>query len=374
VVAKKKSPRAAKSVEVREEKNSVSVEKSTSSNSHDRELELIKELNKGNDGAPAQLLGSDALAIKIRGVISTQCPTLDGAIGRGGIPLGRITLIHGKESCGKTTVAMHCVAETQRKGGLAVYADAEHKLDPDYARRIGVDLDKLIVAQTEYLERFFALIEKTIDVSRRYRQAGEDFPVLVVLDSINAMPSKAEFESGWEAQTMGSTAKAYSDKLKLLAPMISAENVALLLISQEREKIGVMYGRKEQTGGGKAPRYYSSLILEVVRTGSIMGKRAKGEEKEKDPDVIGNETRVKCVKNQIAPPFRVADFNILYGSGIDFEDALITEACRLEKVSKAGGYFDYSGQRYHGQQNFADAIRSDPSLKGRLDKEVKGEL
>lgn len=484
------------------------------SDATDREVELLAELNRDAGSAPAQLLGSNVLAIKIRGVISLQCPTLDKAIGRGGIPLGRLTLLHGKEGClagetlvrvddgsgeverpilempdavaerfkdrekgvspflirtmiddtgetgkvwvknawcsgermlyrvtvesgqfvratsnhrfltiqkdraawrslfslrvgdqafvgaraarplrvtsiveegveavfdistafpnsylaneyvvhnsGKTTLALHAVAETQRLTGMVIYADAEHKLDPDYASKIGVDLNRLVIVQPDYVENFLLLIERTINVAKRHREAGQGFPVLVVLDSINALPTKAEFDGGWEQQFMGSAAGVYSAKLKKLMPMVSREDIALLFISQEREKIGVMFGKKETTGAGKAPRYYSSLILEVSRHGSV----TRGEE------TIGNEITVKCSKNQIAPPFRNAEFRMLFDRGIDYNDALFREATRVGLITSSGGWYRFADLKWHGEDTVRDAIATD-EVKARL-KEALG--
>lgn len=327
-----------------------------------REREVLATLNKDNNSAPAQLLGSQALAIKIRGVISTQAPTVDRAIGRGGIPLGRIILLHGKEGSGKTTIALHLVAETQSRGGMVIYADAEYKLDPDYARRVGVDLNRLIIIQPDYLEKLFAGIENTLAVAKQYRVKGESFPILIVLDSINAMPTKAEFEGGWEDRHIAPDAGVYSSKLKKLTPMINREDVALLLISQEREKVGVMFGRKEQTGGGKAPRFYSSLIMEVARVGAI-----------KDGDeVIGNLTEVRCAKNQIAPPFKKAQFNLIFGRGIDYEQSLLQMAVDAGIVEKKGAWYNYKGERIgQGEANAVAVLRGQPQWVDNIKEALK---
>lgn len=328
-----------------------------------REKELLEELNKGEKTAPAQLLGSAALAIKIRGVISTQCPSLDRAIGRWGYPLGRLILLHGKEGSGKTTLALHGVAETQRLGGMAIYVDSEHKLDPDYAAKIGVDLDRLVISQPDYIEKFMAMVEKTIVVAKRHRKAGIPFPVMVVLDSINSLPTKAEFEAGWEQQHIAPDAGVYSSKLKKLMPLCNREDVALLFISQEREKVGVMFGRKERTGGGKAPRYYSSLILEVARLGAVK----VGDE------VVGNLTQVKCSKNQIAPPFRTADFKIMFGKGIDYEDSLLAEGLRVGVVKKAGAWYSIGDDRMgQGEANAVACLRGNLNWQQKIKEALHG--
>lgn len=325
----------------------------------DRAAALLTELNKGKDSTPAQLLGSNILAIRIRGVISTQCPPLNRAIGRGGIPLGRLTLLHGKESSGKTTLALHIVAETQQRGGMAIYVDAEHKLDPDYAAVIGVDVNQLVIVQPNHVEQFLALVESTIKVANEYRQQGDPFPVLVVLDSINALPTKAEFEGDWDAQHIAPDAGVWSSKLKKLMPLVAKEDVALLFISQEREKIGVMYGRKERTGGGKAPRFYSSLILEVAQIASVKNQKE---------EIVGSVVKVNCTKNQIAPPFRKAEFKIIYGTGVDYEDALLGEAVRVGAATKSGAWYVFNGERLgQGAANVAQNLRSNPELKQKLE-------
>jgi recombination protein RecA len=270
-------------------------------------------------------------------------------------------MIHGKESTGKTTIALHCAAETQRQGGLCVYADSEHKLDPDYARDIGVDLERLILVQPDHLGRFFTIIERTIDVARRHRSEGSDFPALVILDSVNSLGTKVEMDADWDSVTVAQAASFYSAKLKKLVPMISRENVALLFISQERERINVVYGKKEQTGGGRALRFFSSLMLEVFRTGSV-----------KEGEVeIGNETKVRCAKNQIAPPFREAEFRIIYGKGVDYDDSLVRESIRLKQVDKAGAWYSFQGDRIgQGIQSITAKLRSEPEFRQVLKEAV----
>jgi len=326
-----------------------------------RERELLEELNKGEDNAPAQFLGSDLQALKIRGVISTQCVTLDRAIGRGGVPLGRLTLLHGKEGSGKTTIALHLIAEAQKRGGLCVYIDAEHKLDPDYAERIGVDIARLLLVQPDYVEKMFPMVEKAVAIAKKYREQGEPFPILFVLDSINALPTKEEFEAGWEDHHVAPDARAYSSKLKKLMPILKREDVALVFVSQVREKVGVMFGSKERTGGGNAPKFYSSLILETTRTGAV-----------KDGDrEIGNLTNVRCSKNQIAPPFKHAEFKLVWGRGIDYEDSLLQEALRAGVVEKAGAWFSHKGERLgQGAANAASTLRGNPEWAARILEEV----
>ena len=198
---------------------------------------------------------------------------------------------------------------------------------------------------------------------KKHRKRGSKFPALVVLDSINALPAKAEFDGTWEDRHIAPEAGVYSSKLKKLTPIISREDVTFLMISQEREKVGVVFGRKEQTGGGRAPRFYSSLILEVSRIGQIKGK---GDE------IVGNETLVKCAKNQISPPFRKAEFNIMFGKGIDYENSLFRLALDDGIIKQSGAWYNYGAERIaHGAANAAEAIRNTPSLKAKLEEAIK---
>lgn len=319
--------------------------------------DLCEELNKGETQSPAQLLGSDGMAIKIRGVISTQCVTLDAAIGRGGIPLGRTTVLHGLEGSGKTTIALHCVAEAQRRGGMAVYFDTEYKLDRDYAAALGVDINQLVIVQPPHLEKTFELFYKTIQLSHRYRQQGITIPMLMVLDSIDSTKAKAVIEGEWDDQHVAAEPRVWSDKFPKLIPYLSKEDVSLLLISQIRQKIGVMFGKKDKTAGGNAPRFYCSLLMGVTRKESIRV----------GDDVIGNEVQVYIGKNQIAPPFKSAEFRIMYGAGIDYEDSLFREAVKREVIEQNGAWYSFDGERLgQGADNVAKALRSDDKLREQI--------
>lgn len=330
---------------------------------------LIQELNKDDNETPAQLLSSDGLAIKIKGVISTQAPSLDRALGRWGNPLGRTIMLHGREGSGKSTLALHCVAEAQRIGGMAVYIDAEYKLDPEYAKAIGVDLERLVLVQPRYLESAFAKIETMIHVAAKYRKEGIVIPTLIVMDSINALKAKAVIEGGWEDPHVSPEAKAWSDKFPKLVPMISEENVSLLLISQIREKIGVMFGSKDKTAGGNTPLFYASILMGVERKEQI-----------RDNDgAVGNETSVYIAKNCVAPPFRVAKFRIMYGKGIDYEHSLVEACIDSEVMVGAGAWLSIpyilepSGEpiKAQGRESMADRLRAEPSLCKQLYKLMK---
>ncbi len=323
-------------------------------------LEGIQEVS-GKGGA--QLLGSDGLSIKIRGVISTQCATVDAAIGRGGIPIGRLTLVHGKEGGGKTTLALHIVAEVQRRGGIAVYQDMEYKLDPDYAKALGVDTERLIISQPSCLEECFEASEKVIQKSVKIRQGGHDVPILIVLDSMNAALSRAEVEGDWSQVHVGPQARVFSRLTPKLIPLVSRADVALLWVSQIRQKIGVSWGDDTELAGGKAPRFYASLMIDVRRM-----------QAEKSGDIkVANKIVAECKKNQIAPPFRKGEFFIRYGEGIDRPAALLVQAASWGLVDKnSGNTYVYGGQKIGvGLARAAKALAVDEALYEKLQAEVR---
>lgn len=323
--------------------------------------ELVDALS--DDEGTAQLLGSDGAAIKIRGVLSTQCATLDKAIGRGGVPLARLTIINGPEGCGKTTICLHLVAECQRRGGVVVYIDKEYKLDPDYAASIGVDIKRLIISQPAYLEKTFELSEKIIAKAKAHRErTGVRVPILIVLDSMNAAISKAEFEADWDDQNVASQARTYSRLLPKLIPQVSEEDVALVWISQIRDKIGVMFGNKTNIGGGNAPKFYASLIMDVKKIGTVKS----GEE------AVANKIRVKCAKNQIAPPFKEAEFEIIYGVGIDREGCLLDVGADMGIVEKSGNWYSFEGKRIgNGKAKAREFLKKNTAMRDRLEAQVQ---
>lgn len=268
-------------------------------------------------------------------MISTQCATIDAAIGRGGVPTGRLTIINGEEGCGKTTLALHLVAEVQRIGGVAVYLDKEYKLDPDYAANIGVDNSKLVILQPPYLERAFQAFDAIIDRAKLIRENQGRIPVMIVLDSMNAAITKAEYEGDWDDKHYAPQAGVYSKLLPKLIPKVSKEDVALVWISQIRQKIGVQFGDPNDISGGKAPKFYASLRLDVVRGKAI----------QKNGKKIGNETSLVCRKNQISPPFKRAEFKIIYGKGIDIYDALITQAIKDGIIEQSGSWYSWGEEK-----------------------------
>ena len=327
--------------------------------------EVVRELNENKEVVtPAQLLGSNEMAIRIRGVVSTQCPSLDAAIGRGGIPLGRTSLLHGWEGVGKSSIALHCSAEAQQRGGMAVYLDTEYKLDRDYAKGVGVDIDHLAVVQPPHLEATFATIEQVIKISGKYRQKGIALPIVIVLDSIDSTKSKEVIEGRWDDAHVAPEPRVWSEKFPKLVPLLAKEDVALLLISQRREKVGVLFGKRDKTSGGNAPRFYCSLLMGIERVGSY---------KVGDDQIEGNETRVYIGKNQIAPPFRSADFRIQYGRGIDFEDSLLREALRQDVVTQSGAWYSFGDERLgQGKESAVGYLRGNDKVRKLILDRLKG--
>lgn len=320
----------------------------------------------GGEGS-AQVLGSDAAAIKIKGVISTQSPELDKAIGRGGIPLGRLSSIHGPEQSGKTTLALHIVAETQARGGVVIYLDKEHKLDPDYAAKIGVNNKRFIISQPPHLERIYELIDGAVDLAKKWRELTlATVPVLVVLDSINACISKAEYEGSFEDKHVAATARVHSALLPKIIPRVSKENVALLFVCQERVNIGKKFGDPLEMAGGKAVKFYSSLIMKVRNVGQV---REGGD----DGDKVAQKTMVECRKNQIAPPFKKAHFTIRHGVGIDRLSSLLEQAIDLGVIerapskkdpSKKSSWYQFRGERFaNGKGQAREQMDEDEELR-----------
>lgn len=298
--------------------------------------EVLKGIREdiGDDGA--LLLGDDALQLKIRGVISTRCPTLDAAIGRGGIPLGRLSILHGGEGSGKTTLALQAIAECQAAGGLGVYIDKEYKLDPDYAEKLGVDTKRLIISQPRTLEQVVTTIEGVVDRAKIHREASRKrAPIMLVVDSLNACIAQAVLEGAIGDHHIATEARIWSRHLPQIVEKCSREDVALVFISQIRKKIGVMFGSPDDMAGGQAPRFYASLIMFVVRVGT---EKVDGEK-------VGNKIEVECKKNQVAPPFKKAHFNINYGTGVDFERSLLVAAEKAGVVEKSGAFYCYEGER-----------------------------
>jgi len=288
--------------------------------------------------------------------ISTTSLSLDAAIGIGGVPRGRIVEIYGPESSGKTTLALHIVAEAQKAGGVAAYIDAEHAMDADYAGKLGVDIDQLLISQPDSGEQALEIAEALV------RSNGVD---VIVIDSVAALVPRAELDGEMGDSLPGLQARLMSQALRKLTAIVAQSNTCFIFINQIREKIGVMFGNPETTTGGRALKFYSSLRLDIRRIGAI-----------KDGDrVVGNRTKVKVAKNKVAPPFREAEFDIMYGEGISREGDLLDLATTQRVVEKSGAWFSFKGERLgQGRENAKQLLKDNTEVLKRIDREVKLKL
>lgn len=288
--------------------------------------------------------------------ISTTSLSLDAAVGVGGVPRGRIIEIYGPESSGKTTLALHIVAEAQKAGGVAAYIDAEHAMDADYAGKLGVDIAQLLISQPDSGEQALEIAEALV------RSNGVD---VIVVDSVAALVPRAELDGEMGDSLPGLQARLMSQALRKLTAIVSQSNTCFIFINQIREKIGVMFGNPETTSGGRALKFYSSMRLDIRRIGAI-----------KDGDrVVGNRTKVKVAKNKVAPPFRECEFDIMYGEGISREGDLLDLAVANRVVEKSGAWFSYKGERLgQGRENAKQALKDHPEMLKKLEREVKVKL
>ncbi|HEY3777160.1 MAG TPA: recombinase RecA [Rhizomicrobium sp.] len=285
--------------------------------------------------------------------VSTGSLGLDIALGIGGLPRGRVVEIYGPESSGKTTLALHAVAEAQKKGGVAAYIDAEHALDPIYARKLGVDIDEMLISQPDTGEQALEIADTLV------RSGGID---IVVIDSVAALTPKAELEGEMGDQLPGLQARLMSQALRKLTGSISKSNCLVVFINQIRMKIGVMFGNPETTSGGNALKFYASVRLDIRRIGAI---------KDRD-EVIGNQTRVKVVKNKVAPPFKEVEFDIVYGAGISKVGELIDLGVRAGIVEKSGAWFSYDGTRIgQGRENAKQYLQQNPDAAARIEAQIR---
>ena len=285
--------------------------------------------------------------------ISTGALSLDVALGIGGIPRGRIIEIYGPESSGKTTLALHMIAECQKTGGEAAFIDAEHALDPVYAKHLGVDIDNLIVSQPDTGEQALEIAEALI------RSSAID---LVVVDSVAALVPKAEIDGEMGDTHVGLQARLMSQALRKLAGVLNRSNASLVFINQLREKVGVMFGSPETTPGGRALKFYASVRLDIRKIEAI----------KQDSEIVGNKVRVKVVKNKVAPPFRETEFDIIYGKGISKSGNILDLAVNLDIIEKAGAWFSYNGERIgQGRENAKKYIENNPELMQELDQKVR---
>ena len=285
--------------------------------------------------------------------IPTGAINLDAAIGIGGIPRGRITEIYGPESSGKTTLCLHVVANAQRAGGVAAFIDAEHALDIDYAKKLGVDVENLLVSQPDTVEQALEICEILV------RSGAID---VVVIDSVAALVPKAEIEGDMGESHMGLQARPMSQALRKLTGAIARSRTSVVFINQLREKIGVMFGNPETTTGGKALKFYASLRLDIRRIGPV---------KEKE-EVIGSQVRVKVVKNKVAPPFKQAEFDIMYAEGISLTSLLVDIGSESGIIDKSGAWYSYQGQRIgQGRENAKMFLKDNPTMMAEIEEKVK---
>lgn len=288
--------------------------------------------------------------------IPTGALSLDVALGIGGIPRGRIIEIYGPESSGKTTLAQHIVAECQKKGGIAAFVDAEHALDPEYAKNLGVNIDELLISQPDTGEQALDITEELV------RSGAVD---IIVVDSVAALVPKAEIEGTMEDQQMGLQARLMSKALRKLTGVIGKTNTTVIFINQLRQKIGVMYGNPETTTGGNALKYYASVRMEIKRTETLKG----------DGEDVGNHVRVRVLKNKVAPPFRTAEFDIIFGKGISKTGNILDVAVNLGIVNKAGAWFSYNDSKLgQGREKSKEFLDANPDLLAEIEKLVRDKL
>jgi recombination protein RecA len=289
-------------------------------------------------------------------VIPTGTLSLDIALGVGGIPRGRVIEIFGPESSGKTTVALHIIAESQKMGGIAAFVDAEHALDPVYARNLGVDIENLLVSQPDTGEQALEIAEALV------RSGAID---VIVVDSVAALVPRAEIEGEMGDAHVGLQARLMSQALRKLAGAISKSRTTVVFINQIREKVGVIYGSPETTTGGRALKFYASIRLEVRKQENI----------KQGTDIIGNRTRVKVVKNKVAPPFKQADFDIMYGFGISREGSILDVAAELGVISKSGAWYSYGDERLgQGRENVKEYLREHPEITREVELKIRQAL
>jgi recombination protein RecA len=310
--------------------------------------QIEKQLGKGS----IMRMGSETPRVKVA-AIPTGAINLDAAIGIGGVPRGRITEIYGPESSGKTTLCLHLVANVQKAGGVAAYVDAEHALDVEYARKLGVDIENLLVSQPDTGEQALEIVEILV------RSGAVD---LIVIDSVAALVPKAEIEGEMGDSHMGLQARLMSQALRKLAGGINRSNAAVVFINQLREKIGVMFGNPETTTGGKALKFYASLRLDIRRVGPV---------KERET-IIGNHVRVKVVKNKVAPPFKQAEFDVMFDEGISHVSLVVDIAAEANIIQKSGAWYSYGDQRIgQGRENAKLFLKDNPVLCTEVEAKVK---
>lgn len=311
-------------------------------------LQIEKQYGKGS----VMKLGDTSATMQVE-TVPTGSISLDIALGQGGLPKGRIIEIYGPESSGKTTVALHAVSEVQKQGGIAGFIDAEHALDPAYAKNIGVDIDNLYISQPDNGEQALEIAETMV------RSGAVD---IVIVDSVAALVPKAEIDGEMGDSHVGLHARLMSQALRKLTAVISRSNCIVIFINQLREKVGVMFGNPETTTGGRALKFYASVRLDVRRIESL---KQQGE-------VIGNRTRIKVVKNKIAPPFKEAEFDIMFGKGISKEGDVLDVAADLNIVNKSGAWYAYNGDKIgQGRENAKQYLAANPAVYADIESQVR---
>ena len=311
-------------------------------------LQIEKQYGKG----AVMKLGDPSVQMNIE-TIPTGSLSLDIALGLGGIPKGRIIEIYGPESSGKTTVTLHMIAEVQKRGGIAGFIDAEHALDPVYAKNIGVDIDNLYISQPDSGEQALEIAETMV------RSGAID---IVVIDSVAALVPKAEIDGDMGDSHVGLHARLMSQALRKLTAVISKSNCAVVFINQLREKVGIMFGNPETTTGGRALKFYASVRMDVRRIESL---KQSGE-------VIGNRTRIRIVKNKIAPPFKEAEFDIMFGKGISYVGDVLDLAAKCDVINKSGAWYNYKGNKIgQGRENAKAYLTAHPELLEEIDRQVR---
>jgi recombination protein RecA len=327
-------------------------------------ISMDKDRSKALDAALSQIernfgkgsimkLGKNDRSMDID-VVSTGSLGLDIALGVGGLPRGRVVEIYGPESSGKTTLALHTVAEAQKKGGICAFIDAEHALDPIYARKLGVNVDDLLISQPDHGEQALEIADTLV------RSGAVD---VLVIDSVAALVPRSELEGEMGDVQPGSQARLMSQALRKLTASINKSNTMVIFINQIRMKIGVMYGSPETTTGGNALKFYASVRLDIRRIGSI---------KERD-EVVGNQTRVKVVKNKLAPPFKMVEFDIMYGEGVSKTGELVDLGVKAGVVEKSGSWFSYDSQRIgQGRENAKTFLKENPDIAAKIEAAVRG--
>lgn len=315
----------------------------------------LKQIERDFGKGSIMKLGDASANMNIE-VIHTGCLPLDAALGVGGIPRGRIVEIFGPESSGKTTVALHMVAEAQKMGGIAAFIDAEHALDPIYAKKLGVDIDNLLISQPDNGEQALEIVDALV------RSGAID---IVVVDSVAALVPKAEIEGDMGDSHVGLQARLMSQAMRKLTGVISKSRTTAIFINQIREKVGVMFGNPETTTGGRALKFYASIRLDVRKIDTI----------KQGNDPVGSRTRIKVVKNKVAPPFKQAEFDIMYGEGISREGSLIDMGVAFEIMDKSGSWFSYQGTRLgQGKENVKAYLREHSELAMEIEDKIREKL